>query len=185
MRSEGRAYCPFGSSSEFYRIVIVPAGHADVLTQAPYSEVQDVEIGGPGLVKTDGGLVGDGIGVAGVIEAMAIAAVLNAMTTRSSIKTLLRIQADSCELFLLHTTCTPRTAADPTLLPLAAIRTTRADSKLSIQRGEVPGSPIDELTKLAAMLESGLITRDEFNLVKTNSSVASGEGLCEPTERIE
>ena len=53
----------------------------------PYSEVEGLEIGGPGLVKTGGGFVGGGFGARGAIEGMAIAAVLNGLTTRTSIKT--------------------------------------------------------------------------------------------------
>ena len=43
----------------------------------------------------------------GAIEGMAIAAVLNAMTTRTSNMTILRIQGTGCELFLLHSRLTP------------------------------------------------------------------------------
>ena len=43
-----------------------------------------LEIGGPGLVKTGGGFVGGGFGARGAIEGMAIAAVLNGLTTRTS-----------------------------------------------------------------------------------------------------
>jgi len=50
-------------------------------------QVKRLEIGGPGLVKTGGGFVGGGFGARGAIEGMAIAAVLNGLTTRTSIKT--------------------------------------------------------------------------------------------------
>jgi hypothetical protein len=73
----------------------------------PYSEIEDVEIGGPGLIKTGGGFVGGGFGLQGAAEDMPIAAVLNALTTRTSIKTIMRIQGTSCELFLLDTKATP------------------------------------------------------------------------------
>jgi len=60
----------------------------------PYSEVEDVEIGGPGLVKTGGGFIGGGFDVTGALEGMAIASVLNAPTRRTSVKTVLRIQGN-------------------------------------------------------------------------------------------
>jgi hypothetical protein len=44
-------------------------------------EVQAVVIGGPGLVKSGGGFIGGGSGAVGAVEGMAIAAVLNALTT--------------------------------------------------------------------------------------------------------
>jgi hypothetical protein len=42
-----------------------------------------------------------------VLEGMALAAVLNLLTPRTSITTIVWIQAASCELFLLHAKSTP------------------------------------------------------------------------------
>jgi len=64
------------------------------------------DVGGPGLVNS-GGFVGGGFGVTGAIEGMAIATVLNGLTARTSIKTIMRIQGTGCGLFLLHTRATP------------------------------------------------------------------------------
>ena len=69
------------------RLVVFASRRADVLAEVPYSQVEDVEIGGPGMVRSGGGFTGGGFGLGGAIEGMAIAAVLNAMTTRTSIKT--------------------------------------------------------------------------------------------------
>ena len=99
---------------------------AEVLAEMPYGQVEDVEIGGPGLVKTGGGFVGGGFGARGAIEGMAVAAVLNALTTRTSIKTIVRIQATGCELFLLHTRLTPEQLRITMSHPLGAIRSARA-----------------------------------------------------------
>jgi hypothetical protein len=90
------------------RLLVVPANQAQVLAEVHYSQVEVVDIGGPGLVRTGGGFVGGGFGATGAIEGMAVAAVLNALTTRTSIKTIVRIQATTCELFLLHTKVTWR-----------------------------------------------------------------------------
>jgi hypothetical protein len=40
----------------------MPGRQAEVLAEVPYGEVEDVEIGGLGLVKTGGGYVGGGFG---------------------------------------------------------------------------------------------------------------------------
>ncbi len=40
---------------------------AEVLAEVPYSEVEDVEIGGPGLVKNGGGFAGGGFGLSGAV----------------------------------------------------------------------------------------------------------------------
>lgn len=150
-------------------LVIVPCHQAEILSEVPYGEVEDVEIGGPGLVKTGGGFVGGGFGARGAIEGMAIAAVLNALTTRTSIKTIVRIQGTDCEFFLLHTKVTPEQLRIELSRALGAIRSARAREVPSGGRQQAPvtsASPVGELTKLAGMLENGLLTRDEFDQLK-------------------
>ena len=100
---------------------------------------------------------------------MAIAAVLNALTTRTSIKTVVRVQGTGCELFLLHTKATPEQIRIDLSRPLGAIRSARATGAPDIRRLQppaLPASPVEELTKLAAMLDSGLLTRQEFDHLK-------------------
>ena len=151
------------------RLVVFASRRADVLAEVPYSQVEDVEIGGPGLVRSGGGFGGGGFGLGGAIEGMAIAAVLNAMTTRTSITTVVRIQATDCELFLLHTKLTPdrlRIEMSRTLSVIRAARAGEAAARPSSETRPVSPSPVEELTKLADMLEKGLLTREEFDLMK-------------------
>jgi hypothetical protein len=136
----------------------------------PYSEIEDVEIGGPGIVKTGGGFAGGGFGAAGAIEGMAIASILNGLTSRTSIKTILRIQGIGFELFLLHPGMTPEKLRIELSRPFVAIRSARASHGAGGTQNPSLAksvSPVDELTKLADMLEKGLLTRDEFDLMKT------------------
>lgn len=151
------------------RMVVFAHRQAKVLAEVSYSQVEDVEIGGPGLVKTGGGFVGGGFGVSGAVEGMAIAAVLNTLTTRTSVKTVVRIQGTSCELFLLHTKLTPEQLRIMMSRPLGAIRSARATQAAGGTQHEAPvaaPSPVQELTKLADMLEKGLLTREEFDMMK-------------------
>ena len=100
---------------------------------------------------------------------MAIAAVLNAMTTRTSVKTVMRIQGTGCELFLLHSGLTPEQLRIEMSRPLGAIRAARVTEAMArTQHGAPTGSPspVEELAKLADMLEKGLLTREEFDLMK-------------------
>jgi hypothetical protein len=150
------------------RLVVFASRRADILAEVPYSQVEDVEIGGPGLVRSGGGFTGGGFGLGGAIEGMAVAAVLNAMTTRTSIKTVVRIQGTGSELFLLHTKMTPEQLRIEMSRTLGVIRAARADeaAKPSPEARAVSPSPVEELTKLADMLEKGLLTREEFDLMK-------------------
>jgi hypothetical protein len=148
------------------RFAVFASRRAEVLAEVPYSEVEDVEIGGPGLVKSGGGFAGGGFGLSGAVEGMAIAAVLNAMTTRTSVKTVVRIQGTGCELFLLHTTLTPEQLRIEMSRPLGAIRVARATSRTQHEAPAVSPSPVEELARVADMLEKGLLTREEFDLMK-------------------
>jgi hypothetical protein len=151
------------------RLLVFASRRAEVLADILYGQVEDVEIGGPGLVRSGGGFSGGGFGLAGGIEGMAIAAVLNTITTRTAIKTVVRIQGTSCELFLLHTRLTPEQLRIELSRTLGAIRAVRADEvtpKPSTEAHHVPQSPVEELTKLADMLGKGLLTREEFDLMK-------------------
>jgi len=44
------------------RLVVFGYCQAEVLAEVAYGQVEDVETGGPGLVKTGGGFVGGGLG---------------------------------------------------------------------------------------------------------------------------
>lgn len=135
--------------------------HATVQLELPYTDVEDVEIGGPGVVRTGGRFVGGGFGAVGALQGMAVAAVLNALTTKTTTTTVMRVQARGCELFLLDNTLTPQRLRMAISRPLAAIRDARPSSAVP-----VPASPVEELSKLASMLENGLLTREEFDALK-------------------
>jgi hypothetical protein len=145
------------------RLAICACGDCTMLAEVPYSEIEDVEIGGPGLVRSGGGFVGGGFGAAGALEGMAVASVLNAMTTRTKVTTIIRLQATNSELFLLWTRTTPEQLRIELSRPLGAIRAARAGTAQIPAR---PASPIEELSKLADMLQAGLLTREEFDQLK-------------------
>jgi Short C-terminal domain len=144
------------------RLVICGCGYSNVLAGVLYSEIEDVEIGGPGLVKSGGGFIGGGFGAVGALEGMAVAAVLNTLTTRTTITTVVRIQATNCELFLLWTKATPAQLRIELSRPLGAIRAARTADQVPARSA----SPVAELSKLADMLQAGLLTREEFDQLK-------------------
>src|SRR5580693_435041 len=147
------------------QLLIVARRRAEVLAALPYSEVEDVEIGGPGLVKSGGRFIGGGFGVTGAIEGMAIGNVLNGLTSRTSIETVVRIQGTNCELFLLHTRVTPNRLRMDLSRALGVIRAAQAKGAAGASSARsVP--PVEELARLADMLEKGLLTREEFDLMK-------------------
>lgn len=56
-----------------------------------YAQVTDVGISGPGSVTSGGGFIGGGFGVAGALEGMALAGILNSLTAKTKVHTFLSI----------------------------------------------------------------------------------------------
>ena len=92
---------------------------------------------------------------------MTVATVLNALTTRTSITTIIRIQGTNCELFLLHTTTTPKQLRVEFSRALVAVRAAKTS-----WYAPAPASPVADLAKLAEMLQADLITREQFEQFK-------------------
>jgi hypothetical protein len=72
------------------------------------------------------------------------------------------VQGSDCELFLLSTKAEPKALRIQLSSSLGAIRIARS------ARSDIrPRAPlVEELSKLAAMLDSGLLTRNEFDQLK-------------------
>jgi len=69
-----------------------------ILISIPYIEIVEISLSGPGLVTTGGGFIGGGFGIAGALKGIAIATILNALTTRTKIHTFISIITNIGEL---------------------------------------------------------------------------------------
>ncbi|MGB4059950.1 MAG: hypothetical protein WBK26_07020 [Burkholderiaceae bacterium] len=65
-----------------------------------YFEIEEVAISGPGTVTMGGGFFGGGFGVVGAIEGIAIAGILNKLTSRTSIHTFISLITNFGEVHL-------------------------------------------------------------------------------------
>ena len=151
------------------RLAVFPEGQTPWLADVPYLDVEDVEIGGPGLIKTGGGFTGGGIGLASAAEGVAIAAVLNTLTSRVKIKTVLRVQSRSAEIFFLNRRLEPDQLRIELSRALGAIRQVES-SKEAPTPADRPSEArpiLDELERLASLLDRGLLTREEFDTLKS------------------
>ena len=170
------------------RLAVYRHRRPDLVVELPYAGIEAVDIGGPGLVASGGRFQGPAFGALVALEGLTVATVLNALTVRTAIKTVIRVQAATAELFLLYTRQTPQDLRIYLSRPLAEIRAARAPA-LSPPGGAVsgaaPGPPggatpgagsgaagaaaqVEHLARLAALLESGLLTRAEFDALKAS-----------------
>jgi hypothetical protein len=145
-----------------------------VLAQFSYPDVVTVEVGGPGRVMR--GATGRWIygGTAIWVEARILASMTN------QIKTVVRFETTKCELFVVVTHTEPDALRMQLSPALWAIREAReaagqpgaggspdaADDDGVDARADGPASVVDQLAKLASLLEAGLLTREEFDRLK-------------------
>jgi hypothetical protein len=140
-----------------------------VLAGFSYPDVVTVEVGGPGRIQrwTPGQQMA--LGTAFGLQTEILATV----TTR--IKTVVRLETTTCELFLVVTHTEPDVLRMQLSPALWAIRKAREaagqpgpDDGPEGVTGEADGaaSIVDQLTKLASLLEAGLLTREEFDRLK-------------------
>ena len=75
--------------------------------EIPYLELAEISITGPGGVKSGGGFVGGGFGVEGAVQGMAVALVLNTLTTKTKIHTFISLITNVGELHLHYSQLEP------------------------------------------------------------------------------
>lgn len=152
-----------GSQYDLYfavdRLCVTDSRQADVLVEMVYSDVIVVQLAGPGKVTTGGGFVGGGFGVKGALEGMAIASVLNALTTRTNILTLIELQDTKRDLILSNTSVTPDELR-LILMPVYAKLRHVSDA------GHTKASAVEQLQQLSELRSTGILTPEEFENAK-------------------
>lgn len=82
-----------------------------------WDSVINFSIGGPGIFQTGGGWVGGGFGVKGALEGALFAGVMNSLTTRTHVSTVIRLIFSEAEINLHTNNATPN-QLDIALSPL-------------------------------------------------------------------
>lgn len=165
------------------RLAILFPGRANPEGELDYGDFIDMQVTGPGLIKSVNSLVGPiekmanfavGAMQPGVnanllaAENGAISAALNTVTARTKIKTVLFMQTADSELFFLCTRIEPDGLRIHLSPAFGRIREVLCTAAIPGQDDVDPKnqSVISELDKAAALLDRGLITREEFDQLK-------------------
>jgi hypothetical protein len=136
----------------------------------PYSEITAFEIGGPGATRQEGGFMGGGFGVQGAAEGMLIATALNMLTTRTRVATVICLQTRTAELFF-HNGSEPPDVTRIRLSPVFSVLRQQQSAPATppiLDANTTGGSVVDQLAKLAELLDKGLITPEEFATLKSD-----------------
>ncbi len=143
------------------RLMITQHRQTGALADVPYGEVEALEVGGPGIVSRMSRGQQAGMTLAFGLIGAAIA------VSDTKIQTIVRIQTAGSELHFLCTTTSPDALRIQLSRPLGAIREAQSGkaSASARQAGEAAAA-IGELSRLASLLEAGLLTREEFDRLK-------------------
>lgn len=148
------------------RVVFVPAVSPRILAGFSYPDVVAVEVGGPGRVQrwTPGQQMALGLALGFPIGMVA--------SQSTQVKTVVRFETDECELFVVGSRTEPDVLRMQLSPALWAIREAReAAGRPGPEDGPAAAAPtaasvVDQLAKLASLLGSGLLTREEFDRLK-------------------
>ncbi|MEX5711702.1 zinc ribbon domain-containing protein [Parafrankia sp. FMc6] len=99
----------------------------------PSSEIRGIQIGGVGEYTTGGGWFGGGLGVSGALEGAAFAAIMNILTTRRHVDTLIRIIFDDAEVTFGTEKYTPARLEVALSALLAAVRMRGSHQSATLQ----------------------------------------------------
>lgn len=141
-------------------------GHAP-LVSIEYAPSFELDIGGPGQVRRGGGFIGGGFGLKGAFEGMAMAYVLNKVTTRTTVITFITITDRDREAFFVTNQEEP-SALRISLSPIfAALRSANIDRSGKTASPSSTLDPVTRLKELAELHRSGVLSDDEFAVAKT------------------
>jgi hypothetical protein len=144
------------------RLSVFGQGSLKALAEFRYSNVQAVEIAGPGLVRKwspgQQAMLAAAFGFTGALMAYA----------NTRIKTFVRIQTADSELFFLHTTLLPDDLRIHLSRGLGAVREAKAPAigPGDNEKSAALPSLVDELSRLVGLFDCGLLTRQEFDQLK-------------------
>jgi hypothetical protein len=132
------------------------------VARLPYSEIRRLDISGRGEVTSGGGFIGGGFGFEGAATGIAIAALLNAATSKSRMETVLQLEGSDAEAFFHYGRATPERLR----IELSAVfgRVRKETEGPRQQAGEV--GVADQLSKLADLRREGLLSPEEFGAAK-------------------
>ncbi|WP_157119160.1 hypothetical protein [Azohydromonas lata] len=120
----------------------------------PLIEVCSIEISGPGNVTKGGGFIGGGFGVDGALAGIALAGILNALTTKSEIHTFLAVTSNVGEMHLHY----------PGMEP-AALRIALADTFTRLRRLDSAWQR-QRISILEMQKEYGQLSEEDFDRLK-------------------
>lgn len=143
-------------------IWVTKAGGFRAYLRRSYGSSHALEFSG-GAIQRGGGYLGGGVGLIGAAEGIAISRLLNSLTTKTSVHTTIRFEADDAEVFFFTDKAVP-----------GELEIRFANVRGHIKRGRpapsttpaTGGDFSERLLRLGEMLDKGQLTAEEFKAAK-------------------
>jgi hypothetical protein len=136
--------------------------------RSPFKDALAPEFSGPGRVTTGGKVFGGGFGPVGAAEGMIAASVINALTTRTKIHTVIRYEATNLEAFFFYSKETPDNLRMQMSKVLSHIRPKGQPGAAAA----APSTRLDQLKQLGELRDSGVLNEAEFEAEKQRISAS-------------
>jgi hypothetical protein len=131
--------------------------NGDVQWSVSIADVREADISGRGVVTRGTRLIGGGFGLEGAAIGIGIASVLNSLTTRTEMETVLRIRTSEGEAFFHYGSATPAALRITLSRFFGSVAANRGGSAVAAET-----SLVDEFERLAALRREGMISDIEF-----------------------
>jgi hypothetical protein len=141
---------------------VAPAGGESMSFR--YEEIQALTIGGRGLIKSGGGFIGGGFGLEGAAVGMGVASLLNSLTAKSRIDTVINIKARERQVWLHYPHETPGALNIRLSGVVAKIESANPHDPSST--AGAAGSVSDELARIHELHSQGVLTDEEYTAAK-------------------
>jgi DNA-directed RNA polymerase subunit RPC12/RpoP len=147
-------------------VTITPEQRQDPVDRIPYAQIHSIQVDGTST-RRNAGMMGGGFGIAGAAEGMLAASVINSLTARTTVNTILRIAAASSEFVFVSDTIESK-SLEMFLTPVyPRVRQARAPEASSTSAPQASTSSLaDELGKLAKLRDDGVLSDAEFAAAK-------------------
>jgi hypothetical protein len=129
-----------------------------------YDQIKHLETSGRGRITSGGGFIGGGFGLPAAAEGMAIAGVLNSLSTKTQMETFLDIVTAPWHVVLATETMTPHELR-LNVIP-AQQRIAERAAATTTPETQANADPVEQLQRLAALHEKGALDADEYNAAK-------------------
>lgn len=146
------------------QVLITRPGLPEPKASLQYRDVLALRVDGPGAITGGGGFIGGDFGAVCAAEGMIVASALNALTTRTTIQTIIEVQDRTRDFVFFHSKETPQQLRLRLLSVEAKLREHAAQSEPA-SRGP-SDDPLERLERLNRLYKDGALTDEEFEEAK-------------------